>query len=84
MADGELTLKLDDETARRLATLADVAGVSVETYVLEIIADDLEHDGLAVSRIRLAEYDRTGEFISVEEAMAHFDRAAEARLAQPS
>jgi hypothetical protein len=82
MADGELTLKLDEETRRRLADLADLAGVSVETYVLEIIADDLEHDGLAASRIWLAEYDRTGEYIRVEEAMAHFDRAVEARLSE--
>ena len=82
MADGELTLRLDDETRRRLAILAHEAGVSVETYVLEIIADDLEHDGLAVSRLRLAEYDRTGQSISVEEAMAHFDRQLEIRLAE--
>ena len=82
MADGELTLKLDEETQRRLAALADLAGVSVEAYALEIIADGLEPDGLAVSRRRLAEYDRTGAFITVEEAMAHFDRELEARLAE--
>ena len=82
MVDGELTLKLDEEMRRRLADLAGLTGVSVETYGLEIMADDLEHDGLAASRIRLAEYDRTGEYITVEEAMAHFDRAVEARLSE--
>ena len=82
MADGELRLRLDDETERRLAEAADEAGVSVEAYVLAMIAGDLGHDPLAVSRARLAEYDRTGESISVEEAMAHFDREIEAVLAR--
>ncbi|HEY3950931.1 FitA-like ribbon-helix-helix domain-containing protein [Phenylobacterium sp.] len=82
MADGELTLKLDDETAERLRAAADHAGVSVEAYVLEIIADDLDHEGVGLSRVRLLEYDQTGEYLTVEEAMAHFDRKLQAHTAK--
>ena len=57
-------------------------GVSVESYVLDMISEDVEIDPLAVSIARLAEYDRTGEAISVEEAMAHFDHELEAALAR--
>ena len=80
MADGELRLKLDDETHRRLSENAEAAGMSVEAYVLGMIAEDVEADPIAVSRARLEEYDRTGEYMSVEEAMAHFDRELGAAL----
>ena len=82
MADGELRLKLDDETQRRLGENAGALGLSIEAYVLEMIAEDVEADPLAVSIARLEEYDRTGEYISVEEALAHFDRELQAALAR--
>ncbi|ODT88812.1 hypothetical protein [Phenylobacterium sp. SCN 70-31] len=85
MADGEITLKLDDDMQRRLTEAADAARMSVEDYVRGIIREDLGHDAasdiLAESRRRLATYDRTGAYISVEEAMAHFNSELEARLA---
>ncbi|HEY8003183.1 MAG TPA: ribbon-helix-helix protein, CopG family [Phenylobacterium sp.] len=72
MADGELTLKLDDETARRLQEAADAAGRSVGDYVQGLIREDLEGDDGAED-LRIAEdCDRTGISHSVEEAMAHF------------
>ncbi|PZQ52089.1 MAG: hypothetical protein DI570_24645 [Phenylobacterium zucineum] len=77
MADGDVTVKLDAETRRRLEAAAGAAGVSVEDYVRGIIAEDIADDGLAVSRRRLAEYDRSGEFLSLNEAMAHFDHELE-------
>lgn len=82
MADGDLTLKLDEDTRKRLNQAADAAGVSMEDYVLGVIAEDLELEPLAVSRQRLADYDRTGDYITLEEAMAHFDSELEARLAR--
>jgi hypothetical protein len=78
MADGELRLKLDDETQRQLAEHAAALGVTVETYVLDMIAEDMELDPIAVSIARLEEYDRTGAFMTVDQAMAHFDRELEA------
>ncbi|MFN3584529.1 hypothetical protein [Phenylobacterium sp.] len=82
MPDGDLTLKLDDETQRRLAEAARAAGMSVEAYALGVLVDELGGDPLSVSRARLAQYRRTGEFISVEEAMNCFDREMEAALAR--
>jgi len=73
MADGELILKLDDETARRLRDAADAAGRPVSDYAASLIADQLLEHGWAEALDRLAEYDRTGESISVEEALQHFD-----------
>ncbi len=81
MADGELTLKLDDETARHLKAAADAAGRPIGDYVVELIEDRLKEDRWAESRRRLAEYDRTGESISVEEMLEHFDESLAARLA---
>jgi predicted transcriptional regulator len=71
MADGELTLNLDDETARGLKEAADAAGRSVPDYAQGLIADALDADW-AEDLDRIAEYERTGESLSVEEAMAHF------------
>lgn len=82
MADGELTLKLDDETKRRLGEAAAAAGMSVEDYAVGLLSDELGADPLTISRARLAEYDRTGEYITVEEAMAHFEHELEAALAR--
>jgi hypothetical protein len=79
MADGDLTLKLDDETQRRLA---EAVGMSVEAYAVGVLVDELDGDPLSVSRARLAQYRRTGESISVEEAVACFDREVQAALAR--
>ena len=70
MADGDLTLKLDDETAQRLKDAAEAAGRSVDDYVQKLIREGLD-DALEDSRIA-EECERTGVSHSVEEAVAHF------------
>ncbi|MBP6546015.1 MAG: hypothetical protein KA220_04800 [Phenylobacterium sp.] len=82
MADGELTLKLDHDTARRLKAAADAAGQAVEDYAQALIADRLD-DRWSESVRRLEEYDRTGESLSVQEALEHFDNTLQDRLATP-
>lgn len=83
MADGELTLKLDDETARRLQEAADAAGRPVADYAAGLISEGLEDDAdWAESLRRLEEYDRTGESVPLEEAMAVFHDELEKRLAE--
>jgi hypothetical protein len=79
MADGELTLKLDDETARRLRAAAQSAGVAVEDYAADIIAHRFDGDWGEDQRIA-AEYDRTGVSYSLEEGLAVFDAAVRRRL----
>ena len=80
MADGELILKLDDDTARRLQAAADAAGRSVADYAANLISESLD-DGWSESRRRLEEFDRTGESLSVQEALEHFDRTLQDRRA---
>jgi predicted DNA-binding protein len=82
MADGELTLKLDDETARRLHAAAEAAGRPVGDYAAELIAEGLplaEDDWAEDVRIA-EEMDRTGISYSVEEADAHFRAALMAEV----
>lgn len=78
MADGELTLKLDDDTARRLQEAADAAGRPVADYAAELIVgglDDWTED------VRIAEaYDRDGVSYSIEEGLAVFDAAVKRRF----
>ena len=68
MADGKLTLKLDDDTVRRLRAAADAAGVTMDRIAADLIADGLDHDW-AQALASLAEYDRTGVSYSLDEAM---------------
>lgn len=78
MADGEITLKLDDATAARLRAAADAAGQAVEAYAAGIVAhavdDSWEED------FRIAEdFDRTGVGYTLEETMQRFETALLAR-----
>jgi predicted DNA-binding protein len=76
MADGEFTVRLDDEATRRLKAAADAVGQPVDQYVSELLTEhllpetDVEEDLSAVE-----EYERTGVSYSVEEGMAVFDAA---------
>ena len=79
MADGELILKLDDATAQRLRAAAEAAGRPVEAYAAELIAGGLDGDW-AESFRRLDEYDRNGEYMTLEEGAAFFRNALEERL----
>jgi predicted transcriptional regulator len=80
MADGELTLKLDDETPRRLQEAADAAGQSLADYVQHLIRDGLDDDNWAEDVGIAEEYDRTGVSYSLEEGLAVFDAAVKRRL----
>ena len=81
MADGELTLNLDDATLARLREEADAVGRPVEDYAASLITTNFD-DRWASSLEALAEYDRTGVSYSLEEGMAVFDAAVERRLAR--
>ncbi|MDQ0463176.1 plasmid stability protein [Caulobacter ginsengisoli] len=82
MADGEITLKLDAETVRKLQRAAAEAGVSMETKGAEILADGLaDAEGWAIVAERLEEFDRTGEARPANEVLAEFRARIEARLA---
>jgi predicted transcriptional regulator len=81
MADGELTLKLDDETARRLQAAADAAGLPVDSYAADVLADALS-DHWQGAREAVAEFDRTGESFDAEAVMAEFRSAVAKRTRQ--
>ena len=82
MADGELTLKLDDETARRLKEAAKAAGRPLSEYVSDLIADHLAADDDWAEDVRIAEEsERTGDWVTLEEALGKFRDDLEARLA---
>ncbi|MBS0297887.1 MAG: hypothetical protein JSR45_16385 [Proteobacteria bacterium] len=73
MADG-FHIELDSETTDLLKAAAEAAGVAPEAYAQTLLTTALSEDW-AEDLARLAEYDRTGEYVTVEEAMANFDRA---------
>jgi plasmid stability protein len=93
MADSVLTVFPSDETLRRLTAAAEAAGVSVEAYAAQILDHALAADGVnedaAVFQSahdwteagrRLAEYDRTSEYITLKDWEADFRADVEARL----
>lgn len=93
MADSVLTVFPSDETLRRLTAAAEAAGLSVEVYAARILERALSADGVkgdaAVFQSahdwteadrRLAEYDRTGEYVTLEDWEADFRADVEARL----
>ena len=77
MADGELRLMLDESDLARLRSAAAAAGLPLETYARRVLVGG---DRWAEARRRIAEYRLTGEAISVEEALAHFDQELDAAL----
>lgn len=82
MADGGLILTLSDELAARLRVAAQTAGIDVETFAREhleaAVAEGPRHDTTEALR-RLAEYDRTGEYIELEDWIRDFEAEVEAR-----
>ena len=84
MADGELVLKFDDETARRLKAAADAAGQPVSDYARDLIVEQLPPDDVSEDLRVIEEYERTGKSYSVEEAMTDFRRALDEQVAKQS
>lgn len=75
MAD-DLVIPLTEQLARRLKAAAEAAGVYPEAYARQLL-DVAVEDDFAEDDRRWAEYQRTGETVSVEEAFAAFDAAVE-------
>ena len=81
MADG-FDIHLGPEQASHLRAAAEAKGLDPEIYVKGLLEEALERDNPGyIVRTRLAEYDRTGEYVPVEEALTAFDRALKDRLA---
>lgn len=78
MADGELTLKLDDETVRRLQEAADAAGLPVDSYAADVLTGVLSGHWQG-AREAVVEFDRTGESYAAETVMAEFKAAVATR-----
>lgn len=94
MAGRPLTIELDAPTLARLEAAATAAGLSVEDHVVEIIEAALSPPGVAECVVafegpddwteanrRLAEYDRTGVSIPLEEVLRDVRADLETRLA---
>ena len=77
MADDGFTVELDADLGAQLQEAARVAGVSANAYASQLISRALDHDW-GETRDSLSHYDRTGEFVDADEALA----AAKARLLQ--
>lgn len=94
MATPPLKIQLDPSTSARVEAAAAAANMSVEDYIVQIIADALSTSGVAETAAafenphdwteanrRLAEYDRTGVSIPLEEVLRDFRADLEKRLA---
>ena len=94
MADSVLTVTPSPDTLRRLASAAEAAGVSIEIYAARILERALPPEGVAKDAAvfqsahdwteadrRLAEYDRTGEYLDAAEFFDAFLADVETRIA---
>jgi hypothetical protein len=80
MADGEITVKLDAEIARRVRAVAEAAGRSVDSFVADLVADRLAPERSAEAAEALEEYARTGQSSDAETEMAAFRRRVANRV----
>lgn len=86
MADGGLTLKLDDDLARKIERAAAAAGLTEEDFATHLIEqnlfdyDDYDWGGDDPRRVAISA-DEGGETCSLEEVMAEFRQELEQRLA---
>ena len=78
MADG-FDIHLNEDQARRLKAAAEASGVDPSTYALQLLEQGLD-DGEEARR--WVEYQRTGETIPLEDALAAFDAELERSLAK--
>jgi hypothetical protein len=79
MDDGALKLELDLALSERLKAAARQAGRSIGDYAAQLIAQGLD-DRWSEAQRRLEEYDRTGEYVPVEQSLARFKSAIAERL----
>jgi predicted transcriptional regulator len=78
MADGGLTIELNEALAERVRALAEASGTTAEALVCEAVSDYV--DDWSQTLDPLAGYDRTGQFVDAEEAMRDFQEAVAARF----
>jgi predicted transcriptional regulator len=71
MADGGLTIELDEALTERLRAAASAAGESLQDYAINALKA-AAGDGWDEAVARLAEYRRTGRYLDAEEAMKGF------------
>jgi hypothetical protein len=80
MADGDLTVTLDSDTARRVKLVADEAGVSVQNFVTGLIADRLQ-TSVAEAEAAFEDFGRNGLSVDAEVALTRFQERVAARVA---
>ncbi len=80
MADGGLKLELDEALSNRLVAAAEASGKPPAAYAAELIGEALEDEWSEAER-RWIEHQKTGESISLDEAMDRLERNLEARFA---
>jgi predicted transcriptional regulator len=76
VADDGFKIELDPDLGSQLQDAARAAGVSTDAYASELISQGLGDPDWRETMASLAHYDRTGEFVDADEALA----AAKARL----
>lgn len=81
MADGSLTIDLDEEMAALLEAAAKAAGEAPEAFVRRAIAEAIGDARWAPALASLTEYDRTGESHAPEEVFAELRDLVAARRA---
>lgn len=94
MTGSSLTLELDDQTLARLTTAAAALGLRVDAYARDLLEAAVRDQGVregatafegahdwTEARRRLAEYDRTGEHITLDDWLAEFRADVKSRLA---
>ena len=82
MADGELTLRLDDETAKRLSAAAASMGQTASDYAADLVSEALDLGRLELTRQAFAEFEETGVSYDAETVMAEFQANVAARVAK--
>lgn len=81
MADG-FDIHLDQARAEQLKAAADASGMTATEFALSALDRAIEDDW-AEDRRRLEDYDRTGDALTIEEAMSELRNAtAEKRAAR--
>lgn len=78
MADGSLIITLDEDTAARIKAAAAAVGESPGDFVLRAVASALDDDWAEDRRIA-DEYDRTGKFVLMDDALDRLDAKIAAR-----
>lgn len=83
MADDGYRIELNPHLGAQLDEAASAAGLSVDRFAAELISQALGDPDWRDTRESLAHYDRTGEFVDLDEALAVAKKRLMERLAGP-